>query len=105
MKIAVFIDRLASELGIGRDKATETYRAFIEVTQAALARGEEVRLDGLGKLTSRIASAAQGRPHSQQRRSQLAVEVNFSQFRSSRTELAKRCPFTEELSHAAPQEE
>lgn len=97
MKVAEFVDRLASEMGVSREKASEAYRAFMAVTRDALSRGEEVRLDGLGKFVSHIQTAKQGRPQLASELNQRIVEVTFTQFRSSRSQLAESCPFNEEL--------
>lgn len=96
MKVAEFVDRMASRMDANRDKAQVAYRAFLVVLRESLSRGEEVRLEGLGKLVSTPATAKTGRP---QKSSEVerVVEVTFVQFRSSKTDLVRMCPFDEEF--------
>ena len=101
MRVAEFVDRLAEHTGVSRDKANESFRAVMAVIRDGLARGEEVRLEGIGKLVSTLESAKVGRPSREVDNSNpRQVAVSFVQFRSSRTELMKLCPYHEELSDA-----
>ena len=97
MKVAQFIDRLAEQMGVSREKAQESYRAVMQTTRECLSCGEEVRLEGLGKLVSHLQTGKQGRPQLESELSQRVVEVTFTQFRSSRAALVDACPFSEEL--------
>lgn len=97
MKVADFVDRLAENMGVSRETAQEAYRAFIKTTCEALSRGEEVRLERLGKFVSHLQYPGQGRPQLEADLGKRVVEVTFSQFRSSREQLADACPFNEEL--------
>lgn len=97
MKVAEFVDRLAETLGVSREKAQDAYRAVMQTTRESLSRGEEVRLEGLGKLVSHLQTGKQGRPQLESDLSQRVVEVTFTQFRSSRAALVDACPFREEL--------
>lgn len=97
MKIAEFVDRLSDHMGVSREKAQDAYRAFMRTACEALSRGEEVRLDRLGKLVSHSHAAGRGRPQLQSELDKRVVEVTFTQFRSSREQLAEKCPFREEL--------
>lgn len=95
MKVAEFVERMASKMGASRDDANTAYRAFIDVIKESLSRGEEVRFDGLGKLVSQPSTMKSGRP--QKGEVERTVEVTFVQFRSSRTDLYEMCPFKEEI--------
>ena len=97
MRMAEFIDLLGSNLGVSRERSHKTYRAFMGTVREALSRGEEVRLEGLGKFVSQLQTARQGRPQLASDSDNLIVDVSFVQFRSSRTQLLKDCPFAGEL--------
>jgi len=97
MKVAQFVDRLAEQMGVSREKSQEAYRAVMQTTREALSCGEEVRLEGLGKLVSHLQTGLQKRPQLESELSQRVIEVTFTQFRSSRTQLVDACPYKEEL--------
>lgn len=61
MKQAELISNLADAAGVSKANAEEVLKALGEVTSAALAAGEEVTLNGIGKLSVTARAAREGR--------------------------------------------
>lgn len=97
MRLVDFVDRLAQRTGWSRERANEAYREVMTTIRESLAGGDEVRMDGLGKLVSKLDYAKTGRPRVESENQQRVVAVSFVQFRSSMTELLALCPISEEL--------
>lgn len=97
MKITEFIDRLADNMGASREKAQDAYKGVMRTLREAMSRGEEVRLEGLGKMVPNLGTVSQFRPQKESETGQRVVDISFEQFRSSRRKLFENCPFQEEL--------
>jgi DNA-binding protein HU-beta len=55
-----FVDRVASESGLGKSEAGRAVDAFLDVVQETLQRGGEVGFTGFGKFTVAERGARQG---------------------------------------------
>lgn len=100
VRAKIFIERLAESMGVSKIKAHIAYYSFIAVALDALSRGEEVRLEGLGRFTSHATKKTSLRNPDLPA---VTVEVDFHQFKDSKTKLAQQCPFGEEIFDALPQ--
>jgi DNA-binding protein HU-beta len=55
-----FVDRVASEAGLGKNEASKAVDATLNVIQETLSRGGEVSFTGFGKFTVADRGARQG---------------------------------------------
>ena len=55
-----FVDRVASESGLGKSDAAKAVDAFIDVVTETLSRGGDVSFTGFGKFTVAERGARQG---------------------------------------------
>jgi DNA-binding protein HU-beta len=57
---AEFVDRVASEAGLGKGDATKAVDAFLDVVKETLSRGGEISFTGFGKFSVADRGARQG---------------------------------------------
>ena len=96
-----FLAELSRVLNIRHEESQVIYRGFVTALRNSLATGDDVKLEGIGRLVSRLVRSGQGRPISADKKSRLLVEVGFEQYPNSKRDLFLLNPIHEELEGVA----